>query len=155
MKNEEFLRLCKAKVAEYTNSHMDKTDGKQITVQDVYVVWSCKTLQNSKALLSTTVPDGMYYELTYNGDKHELYHRILYVSNTVNSHCSISVISLISEKIRKKQLAGEIQQPYQKIVTYETEKFSDLSIKEAYEYLKTLPEFEGAEDVFEDKDNSV
>lgn len=72
MKNEEFLRLCKAKVAEYTNSHMDKTDGKQITVQDVYVVWSCKTLQNSKALLSTTVPDGMYYELTYNGDKHEL-----------------------------------------------------------------------------------
>lgn len=24
MKNEEFLRLCKAKVAEYTNSHMDK-----------------------------------------------------------------------------------------------------------------------------------
>ena len=37
MKNEEFLRLCKAKVAEYTNSHMDKTDGKQITVQDVYV----------------------------------------------------------------------------------------------------------------------
>ena len=40
MKNEEFLRLCKAKVAEYTNSHMDKTDGKQITVQDVYVVYS-------------------------------------------------------------------------------------------------------------------
>lgn len=73
MGNEEFLRLCKVKVAEYTNSHMDKIDGKQITVQYVYVVWSCKTLQNSKALLSTTVPDGMYYELTYNGDKHELY----------------------------------------------------------------------------------
>lgn len=32
MGNEEFLRICKAKVAEYTNSHMDKTDGKQITV---------------------------------------------------------------------------------------------------------------------------
>ena len=83
------------------------------------------------------------------------YHRILYVSNTVNSHCSVAVISLASEEIRNKQLAGEIQQPYQKIVTYETEKFSDLSIKEAYEYLKTLPEFEGAEDVFEDKYNSV
>ena len=83
------------------------------------------------------------------------YHRILYVSNTVNSHCSVAVISLASEEIRNKQLAGEIQQPYQKIVTYETEKFSDLSIKEAYEYLKTLLEFEGAEDVFEDKDNSV
>ena len=73
MENEEFLRLCKAKVAEYTNSHMDVTDRQQVTVHDVYVVWSCKTLQNNKALLSTTVPDGMYYELTYNGDKNELY----------------------------------------------------------------------------------
>ena len=70
MGNEEFLRICKEKVAEYTNQHMDKTDQKQITVNDVYVVWSCKTLQNQKALLSTTVPDGM---LTYNGDKAELY----------------------------------------------------------------------------------
>ena len=83
------------------------------------------------------------------------YHRILYVSNTVNSNCYVAVISLASEEIRNKQIAGEIKQPYQKIVTYETEKFSDLSIKEAYEYLKTLLEFEGAEDVFEDKDNSV
>lgn len=73
MGHEEFLRVCKSKIAEYFNSHADKTDHKQITVDDVYVVWSCKTLQNSKALLSTTVSDGMYYELTYNGDKNELY----------------------------------------------------------------------------------
>lgn len=33
----------------------------------------CKTLQNNKALVSTTLLDGMYYELTYNGDKGELY----------------------------------------------------------------------------------
>lgn len=39
----------------------------------MYVVWSCKTLQNSKALISTSLSDGMYYELTYNGDKKELY----------------------------------------------------------------------------------
>ena len=73
MGNDEFLRICKAKVAEYTNAHMDKTDGNQITTEDVYVVWFCKTLQNHKALLSTTVSDGMYYELTYNGNKCELY----------------------------------------------------------------------------------
>lgn len=36
-------------------------------------MWSCKTLQNNKALLSTTLHDGMYYELTYNGDDNELY----------------------------------------------------------------------------------
>lgn len=74
MGNEEFLRICKAKVADYYNNHADKTDGKTpMTVDDVFVVWSCKTLQNNKALLSTTAPDGMYYELTYNGDKNELY----------------------------------------------------------------------------------
>ena len=33
----------------------------------------CKTLQNNKALLSTTLFDGMYYECTYNGDKKEMY----------------------------------------------------------------------------------
>ena len=49
MGHEEFLRLCKAKVAEYTNAHMDITDKQQVNVNDVYVVWSCKTLQNSKA----------------------------------------------------------------------------------------------------------
>ena len=40
---------------------------------DVYIVWKCKTLQNWKYLLSTTIPDGMYYELTYNGDTKEWY----------------------------------------------------------------------------------
>ena len=52
---------------------LDKTDKKQITKDDVFVVWSCKTLQNNKALLSTNISDGMYYECTYNGDKNELY----------------------------------------------------------------------------------
>lgn len=73
LKNKSFLDLCKQVVADYTNEHLDKTDGEVITTENVYVVWSCKTLQNSKALLSTTVHDGMYYELTYNGDKEELY----------------------------------------------------------------------------------
>lgn len=60
-------------VVDYFNSHMDKTDGKQIGLEDVYVVWFCKMLQNWKALLSTNVRDGMYYEITHNGDKNETY----------------------------------------------------------------------------------
>ena len=60
-------------VMDYFNSHVDVTDKKQITMNDVYVVWFSKTLQNWKALVSTTVSDGMYYELTYNGDKDEIY----------------------------------------------------------------------------------
>ena len=45
----------------------------KITEDEVYVVWLCKTLQNNKALISTTIPDGMYYEFTWNGDKNEGY----------------------------------------------------------------------------------
>ena len=74
MGNDCFVRLCKEKVADYYNQHADKSKGfVPMTTEEVFVVWSCKTLQNHKALLSTTVADGMYYELTYNGDKNELY----------------------------------------------------------------------------------
>ena len=73
MNEKDFVKLCKQTVARYANEHLDKSDGKQITEDDVFVVWMCKTLQNSKAMVSTTLFDGMYYELTYNGDKKELY----------------------------------------------------------------------------------
>lgn len=73
MGNNEFLQKCKEIVVKYFNDHADKTDQKQITEDDVYVVWSCKVLQNNKALVSTNVSDGMYYEITHNGDKGEIY----------------------------------------------------------------------------------
>ncbi len=60
-------------VRDYVNEHLDKTDNVSITEEQVYVVWFCKTLQNWKALLSTTLPDGQYYEVTFNGDKQEVY----------------------------------------------------------------------------------
>lgn len=58
-------------VTEYVKDHLDTTDGN--IDFEVYTVWKCKALQNWKYLLSTTLFDGMYYELTYNGDKHEWY----------------------------------------------------------------------------------
>ncbi len=73
MNEKKFFELVKNLVADYTNEHLDKSDGKQIAADDVYVVWYCKTLQNWKALASTTLFDGMYYELTLNGDKQEIY----------------------------------------------------------------------------------
>lgn len=60
-------------VMDYFNNHIDVTDKKKITMDDVFVVWFSKTLQNWKCLVSTTVPDGMYYEITHNGDKDETY----------------------------------------------------------------------------------
>ena len=73
MGNDKFLKLCKEIIVNYYNERVEKTDGFKITEDNVFIVWSCKTLQNNKALVSTTVSDGMYYELTYNGDKNELY----------------------------------------------------------------------------------
>lgn len=69
----KFEIICKNAIINYFNNIVDKTDNTKISIEDVYVVWMCKTLQNSKALLSTNVPDGLYYECTYNGDKKELY----------------------------------------------------------------------------------
>ena len=73
MNEQDFLQWCKQEVCDYTNKHLDKSDNKEISIDDVFMVWCCKTLQNNKALLSTTLFDGMYYECTYNGDKDELY----------------------------------------------------------------------------------
>ena len=70
---KDFIDWCKEEICLYTNKHLDKTDNKKITVDDVFMVWCCKILQNNKALLSTTLFDGMYYECTYNGDKQEMY----------------------------------------------------------------------------------
>jgi len=73
MNHKEFMEAAVLAVCEWTNRHIDKTDGVQVKVEDVYVVWSVKVLQNSKALLSTTNPDGMYFEATLNGNKNEIY----------------------------------------------------------------------------------
>ena len=73
MKNNKFEELCKKTIVNYFNNRVEITDDKKITEDNVFIVWSCKTLQNNKAMVSTTVSDGMYYELTYNGDKKELY----------------------------------------------------------------------------------
>lgn len=69
--DSKFLSKAIDMVADYTDEHIDKTNSQMDYT--VFVVWYCKTLQNFKALLSTTLPDGMYYEVTYNGDKDEIY----------------------------------------------------------------------------------
>lgn len=55
----------------YIQEHLDKSD--PFVEYEVFIVWKVKALQNWKYLLSSTLPDGMYYELTYNGDQKEWY----------------------------------------------------------------------------------
>ena len=67
---EDYVKeFYKVGMSEASASTLDELLGKS----GVYVVWMCKTLQNNKALLSTDIEDGMYYEVTYNGDKEEFY----------------------------------------------------------------------------------
>ena len=58
-------------VSDYILEHLDKSD--PTPDFDIYIVWKCKALQNWKYLISSTLCDGMYYELTCNGDKQEWY----------------------------------------------------------------------------------
>lgn len=73
MNNDAMMNRAKQLVVDYFNKHVEVTDGKKLTIEDVFIVWFSKTLQNWKALVSTTVSDGMYYEITHNGDKGETY----------------------------------------------------------------------------------
>lgn len=59
-------------VRDYILEHLDKSDFPIISFE-VYTVWKVKVLQNWKYLLSSSLIDGMYYELTYNGDAKEWY----------------------------------------------------------------------------------
>lgn len=65
--DERAIQIVLNYVAEHLDQSLPEPDF------DVYIVWKCKTLQNLKYLLSTSLFDGMYYELTYNGDKKEWY----------------------------------------------------------------------------------
>lgn len=68
-----YQEKAKQIVIDYYNEHVEITDNKKLKESEIFIVWFSKTLQNWKALISTTISDGMYYEVTYNGDKKETY----------------------------------------------------------------------------------
>lgn len=67
MDNKQFVKQAKGEVKQFLNT-LDTT----VDDNDIFVVWYAKTLQNHKALLSSTVSNH-YFECTYNGDKQEMY----------------------------------------------------------------------------------
>lgn len=78
MSHETFIELCKRLVYENEISKevSDEWSGINIFMEDVFIVWSCKTLQNSKAILSATNKGAYMYEFTMNGDTGEIYEDI-------------------------------------------------------------------------------
>ena len=75
------------------------------------------------------------------------YHRILYLTKTVNRQNSVAVLSYVDNDSRESEKANVMLQPYLKAVTYEMAYDPEMTIESAYGYLKTLPVFEGATDI--------
>lgn len=73
MNHEEFIEKCKVLVVEHENKGLDAKEYAMTKKEDVFIVWSCKTLQNSKAILSTKLKGAPLFEITLNGDKGEIY----------------------------------------------------------------------------------
>ena len=73
MGNTEFQKKAIEIVREYIKKHLDKLDNVKMKDVDVYVVWLSKILRNNKALISSSLFDGIYYEVTFNGEKNEFY----------------------------------------------------------------------------------
>lgn len=89
----------------------------------------------------------LYKEIKQNDGVTTNYHRILFLTQTVNRQNSIAVLSYVDEESRADEKTNVMSQPYQKSITYETSYVPNMTIEDAYTFLKTLPQFEGAEDI--------
>lgn len=70
---DQFLKKAKRLVREEIAIKNSLEEWHSLGDFQTYIVWFSKTLQNWKAFVSTSIPDGRYYEVTYNGDKQEAY----------------------------------------------------------------------------------
>lgn len=71
--SKEFIRLAKQQVFDMAKNGIDPTDNVKFSIEDVYVVNYSFVLWNHKALLSTQLPDGKYYEVTYDKETKKMY----------------------------------------------------------------------------------
>lgn len=90
---------------------------------------------------------GLYKEIKQADGVTTNYHRIMSVTVTTNRQNSIAVFSYVDNDSRDAEKGDVMAQPYIKAVTYETAYNPEMTVSTAYEYLKTLPQFEGAIDV--------
>ena len=71
--SDQFLHDAQLAVFNMANEGLDPTDNTVFCIGDVYFVTFSFVLGCQKAMLSTNLPDGKYYEVTYNPDKGEMY----------------------------------------------------------------------------------
>lgn len=90
---DNFIENCKNAVMQTLSfpismypSHQSRMQDVKLVYKSLNIVWFSKTLQNHKALVMSTSEDFdyVYWEVTYNGDKHEYYvDKYIKQSNTV------------------------------------------------------------------------
>ena len=74
---DDFQKQCRQHLIFWYAEQKKRYPRKKVpSYEETFIVWSCKTLQNMKCLVSTSMPDTIYAEYTYNGDKDELYEDI-------------------------------------------------------------------------------
>lgn len=85
MDNTDNQVKARSIVANYYNDILreDSIEVDPITLKEVHIVWFSKTLKNWKALVTTEIPDNIYYEVTYNGAKGEIYLDIYHKTDNV------------------------------------------------------------------------
>lgn len=83
------------------------------------------------------------------------YHRVISVTNVVNQYTLIEVGSYLNEDLRNKEKEWYAKNPeryfdvFMNTTHHQMEYNKEINVDNAYEYLKTLDIFEGAEDIFE------
>ena len=90
MDPKSFIEAAHAQVRDFVNDTRDKAQHPKELRFEVVTVWQCYILGNMKALITTDLPDGKYYEVTYNAAKNELY---LDVYVRVHNHASVCAIA--------------------------------------------------------------
>ena len=75
MTNNQMIDMAKTAVVAYHNDRIGESVNfvNEIDKDDALIVWFCKTIQNWKALVTTTAGNGFYYEVTCNGDEKNIH----------------------------------------------------------------------------------
>lgn len=69
----DFIATARLAVLDVVRSQLDPTDEVKLSIDDVYVVTYSCILGYQKAMISTPLPDGKYYEVTYNKANNLMY----------------------------------------------------------------------------------
>lgn len=88
---DDLTTKARAVVLEYVNSRIHRSDGdKLIGLEDVYIVSFKFIMGYWKALVSTTIPDLMYYEVTHDRSADAIY---------IDAYRKIDSVTILPEEV--------------------------------------------------------